>query len=157
MPVMGKAGSKVKFKKQGLYDPQFEHDACGVGFVANIKGQRSHNILDRGLEVLINLAHRGACGADTETGDGAGILIQSSHEFFSTECQGAGFSLPDDKDYGIGMVFMPINPKERKICEQVVQDVVSNEGQLFLGWRDVPVSPSTIIGFWVTARISLID
>src|ERR1051325_2914064 len=103
--------------KEGLYDPQFEHDACGVGFVANIKGVKSHSIVEQGLRILVNLAHRGACGCDPETGDGAGVLTQLPHGFFQGLLNGA---LPKAGHYGVGMVFLPRDPSERAICEAVV-------------------------------------
>src|SRR6266496_861187 len=91
---------------QGLYDPRHEHDACGIGFVANIKGQKSHDIIVKGIQVLINLTHRGACGCDPETGDGAGVLIQIPHKFFVRECEQLGFALPVPGRYAAGMVFL---------------------------------------------------
>ena len=130
--------------KQGLYDPQFEHAACGVGMVANIKGVKSHAIITQGLEVLINLGHRGASGADPETGDGAGVLVQMPHEFFDKECDRLGIALPERGEYGVGMVFLPRDPAQREACEQIIERVVAEEGQRFLGWRDVPVSPDAI-------------
>ena len=130
--------------KQGLYDPRFEHDACGVGLVANIKGVKSHDIITKGLEVLINLGHRGACGADPDTGDGAGFLVQMPHEFFGTECAKLGIDLPESGDYGVGVVFLPRDPAQRSASEDIVERVVAEEGQMFLGWRDVPVSPDAI-------------
>ncbi|MFZ0807068.1 MAG: hypothetical protein WAN03_12825, partial [Candidatus Sulfotelmatobacter sp.] len=90
---------------QGLYDPRHEHDACGIGFVANVRGQRSHDIVQKGIEVLVNLTHRGACGCDPETGDGAGVLIQIPHDFFTRECATLGFTLPAAGAYGVGMTF----------------------------------------------------
>ena len=130
--------------KQGLYDPRFEHDACGVGLVANIKGRRSHEIITQGMEVLINLGHRGACGADPETGDGAGFLVQMPHEFFAKECEHLGIPLPEPGQYGVGAAFLPQEPTQRTECEGAVERVVSDEGQVFLGWRDVPISPDAI-------------
>ena len=130
--------------KQGLYDPQFEHDACGVGLVANITGRKSHAVITQGLEVLMNLGHRGACGADPETGDGAGLLIQMPHEFFVQECSGLGIDLPEYGRYGVGMVFLPQDAEQGRSCEEIIQRVVSDEGQTLLGWRDVPVSPDAI-------------
>jgi len=94
-----------RLRKQGLYDPRFEHDACGVGFVANIKGAQSHDIVQKGLQVLQNLTHRGACGCDPLTGDGAGILLQVPHAFLKKECQALRIQLPDAGGYGVGMVF----------------------------------------------------
>ena len=121
--------------RDGLYDPQFEHDACGVGFVANIKGAKSHTIVQQGLEILVNLAHRGACGCDPETGDGAGILTQIPHAFFQRTLDGL---LPKAGHYGVGMVFLPRDPGERALCEAIVSKIVRDEGQTFLAWRDVP-------------------
>ena len=130
--------------KQGLYDPQFEHDACGVGLVANIKGAKSHIPITQGLEVLINLGHRGAAGADPETGDGAGILIQMPHEFFAKQCEALGIPLPEPGQYGVGVAFLPRDPAQKAMCEGMVERVTSDEGLGFLGWRDVPVSPDAI-------------
>src|SRR6185369_14411932 len=93
---------------QGLYDPRNEHDACGMGFVASVRGEKSHSIIEKGLEVLVNLTHRGACGCDPETGDGAGILIQIPHKFFVRECEQLGFALPTAGRYAAGMVFLPV-------------------------------------------------
>ena len=93
---------------QGLYHPNQEHDACGIGFVASIKGHKSHDIIEKGIQILINLTHRGACGCDPETGDGAGLLIQIPHEFFVRETARLGFTLPPPGEYGIGMVFLPV-------------------------------------------------
>ena len=96
---------------QGLYDPRHEHDACGIGFVANIEGRKSHDIVLKGIQILINLTHRGACGCDPQTGDGAGILIQIPHAFFERECSRLGFTLPAPGEYGVGMVFLPVEPQ----------------------------------------------
>ena len=136
--------SMHRLEERGLYDPRFEHDACGVGLVANIKGVKSHDVVTRGLEALINLGHRGACGADPETGDGAGILLQMPHEFFAEQAESVRIDLPDRGDYGIGMVFLPQDPAERGRCEQIVDEAVTREGQTLLGWRDVPVTPDAI-------------
>jgi len=133
-----------KLKKQGLYDPRFEHDACGVGMVANVKGLKSHSIVKQGLEVLCNLEHRGARGADPETGDGAGVLIQMPHEFFAGQCSALGFDLPEAGQYAVGMTFLPTQPDKQKAIEKHIQDVVELEGQTLIGWRDVPVSPGEI-------------
>ena len=133
-----------KLVKRGLYDPQYEHDACGVGVVANIKGVKSHDVIQQGLEVLINLGHRGACGADPKTGDGAGILLQMPHQFFSKECARLGITLPPLGEYGVGMVFLPQDPAQREECERIFEDIVREEGQIVLGWRDVPVDHSAI-------------
>jgi glutamate synthase domain-containing protein 2/glutamate synthase domain-containing protein 1/glutamate synthase domain-containing protein 3 len=125
-------------KAQGLYNPEHEHDACGVGFVVNIKGQRSHEIVLKGLQVLDNLTHRGACGCDPLTGDGAGMLLQIPHAFFEHEAAKLGFELPAPGAYGIGMVFMPLDAHKRKACEAIFEHVVREEGQQVLGWRTVP-------------------
>ena len=130
--------------KQGLYDPQFEKDSCGVGFVANIDGTRSNRIMRQALEVLLNLSHRGACGCDPETGDGAGILLQIPHEFLSRECQKIGWTLPDPGHYGVGMVFLPRESGPREQCQSLFESVIQEEGQHLLGWRDVPVNNRAI-------------
>ncbi|MFZ2062327.1 MAG: hypothetical protein WAU82_15045, partial [Candidatus Binatus sp.] len=129
-------------KKQGLYDPAHEHDACGVGFVVNIKGERSHDIVVKGLQVLDNLTHRGACGCDPRTGDGAGILMQIPHEFFASEAARLGFKLPAPGEYGVGQVFLPLDAVKRRECEDAFERIVNEEGQQLLGWRDVPVVES---------------
>ena len=129
-------------KKQGLYDPANEHDACGVGFVVNIKGERSHDIVVKALQVLDNLTHRGACGCDPRTGDGAGILLQIPHDFFSIEAAQLGFALPAAGEYGVGQVFLPLDAVKRKECEDAFERIVNEEGQRILGWRDVPVVES---------------
>ena len=130
----------------GLYDPRFERDACGVGLVADIGGRKSHEILEKGLEVLVNLAHRGACGCDPLTGDGAGLLIQIPHDFYRVRCAAEGIELPAPGEYGVGMVFLPPDDVHRSACEALVQQAIEAEGQRFLGWRDVPVD-SSAIGF----------
>ncbi len=131
-------------KAQGLYDPRHEHDACGIGFVANLSGEKSHDIVTKGIEILINLAHRGACGCDPQTGDGAGVLIQIPHAFFEGECSRLGFPLPSPGEYGVGMVFLPVEPHERMSCEAIVEEIVRDEGLTVLGWRDTPVNANTI-------------
>jgi glutamate synthase (NADPH) large chain len=129
---------------QGLYHPSQEHDACGIGFVANVKGQKSHEIIEKGLQILINLSHRGACGCDPETGDGAGILIQIPHAFFQRECAQLGFHLPEPGSYGVGMVFLPVEPQQRLICEGIIERTTREEGLSVLGWRDTPVTGDAI-------------
>ena len=129
---------------QGLYDPRHEHDACGMGFVASLRGEKSHAILDKGLEILINLAHRGACGCDPETGDGAGITIQVPHTFFARECPASGFSLPDAGEYAVGMVFLPVETHPRLQCEGILERILREEGLTVLGWRDTPVDETAI-------------
>lgn len=128
--------------KQGLYDPQFEKDSCGVGFVAHIKGIKSHNIVSKGLEVLVNLTHRGAVGADPNTGDGAGILIQIPHEFLQKEAIKAGFVLPEEGQYGVGMVFLPQEPNARNYCEGICEKELLLEDLKLIGWRNVPLNES---------------
>ena len=128
----------------GLYSPAFEHEACGVGLVANVKGRKSHSVIEQGLEVLINLGHRGASGADAATGDGAGIMVQMPHDFIVSVFGKVGIAVPEQGDYGVGMTFLPRDPDERAHCEAVVERIVVEEGQRFLGWRDVPVSPGNI-------------
>ncbi|MBV8632320.1 MAG: glutamate synthase subunit alpha, partial [Silvibacterium sp.] len=129
---------------QGLYDPANEHDACGIGFVVNIKGEASHDIVLKGLEILLNLQHRGACGCDAETGDGAGILIQIPHEFFAREVKALGFSLPAPGKYGIAMCFLPVERQQRLACEGLLEKISREEGLTVLGWRDTPVDVDAI-------------
>ena len=123
----------------GLYRPESEHDACGVGFVAHIKGQRAHSIVEQGLKILANLDHRGAVGADKLMGDGAGILIQLPDEFYRAEMAMQGIDLPPPGEYGVGMIFLPKEHASRLACEQELARAVKTEGQVLLGWRDVPV------------------
>ena len=130
--------------KQGLYDPQFEHDACGVGFVVNVKGKQSHEIIQQALTVLLNLDHRGACGCEVNTGDGAGILIQMPHGFLQKVCVPARIELPDPGHYGAGLVYLPPDAHERRECEQIFGKIVAEEGQHVLGWRDVPTNNSPL-------------
>ena len=133
----------MKFKypeKQGLYDPQFEHDSCGVGFVAQIKNLKSHQVVQQGLRLLCNLDHRGALGADPDTGDGSGILIQIPHHFFVEECQQAGFYLPEVGEYGIASIFLPQDPVARRHCGEVIESHIVENGMDLLGWRDVPIN-----------------
>jgi glutamate synthase (NADPH/NADH) large chain len=129
---------------QGLYDPRWEHDACGIGFVAQISGRKSHDIITKGIQVLINLTHRGACGCDPETGDGAGVLIQIPHQFFARECGKLGFTLPPAGEYGVGMVFLPVEPRPRLECEGILERIIQEEGLTVLGWRDTPIDGSAI-------------
>jgi glutamate synthase domain-containing protein 2/glutamate synthase domain-containing protein 1/glutamate synthase domain-containing protein 3 len=129
---------------QGLYHPTHEHDACGIGFVASIKGQKSHDIILKGIEVLVNLTHRGACGCDPETGDGAGVLIQIPHQFFARECATLGFTLPAPGQYGVGMIFFPVEKNARLQCEAVLERLAREEGLSVLGWRDTPVDGSAV-------------
>ena len=130
--------------KQGLYDPQFEHEACGVGFVVNIKGKKSHAIIQQALQVLLNLDHRGACGCEYNTGDGAGILIQPPHDFFRLVAREAKVALPSPGEYGVGMLFLPPDPAQRAECEKVFAQIVAEEGQVLLGWRTIPTSNASL-------------
>ncbi len=136
-------------KKQGLYDPSFEHDSCGVGFVCNIKGKKSSEIIKQGLQVLKRLSHRGATGADPKTGDGAGILMQIPHRFFVKVCGKSKIDLPNLGEYGTGLVFLPTDIKERQFCKDVFSQVINSQSGIILGWRKVPVNDSEI---GITAR-----
>ena len=130
--------------KQGLYDPQFEHDGCGVGFVCDIKGRRSYDIVKKGISVLERLSHRGAVGADPKTGDGAGLLIQIPHDFLSNKARECGIALPDKDHYGAGLIFLPREDRERDFCIKTLERIVGEQRQRLLGWRDVPVDNSII-------------
>ena len=125
-------------KIRGLYDPQWEHDACGIGAIVNISGARDHAIVEHGKQVLLNLMHRGAAGADESTGDGAGILMQLPHEFLAEEADRLGFALPAPKRYGVAMLFLPRDAAVRRKCEELFRRAVEKEGLALLGWRDVP-------------------
>ncbi|HEV8225899.1 MAG TPA: glutamate synthase central domain-containing protein, partial [Methylomirabilota bacterium] len=129
---------------QGLYDPAHEHDACGVGFVVDMKGRKSHAIVDQALQVLKNLLHRGACGCEVNTGDGAGILIQMPHAFLARECGRLGFTLPAPRHYGAGLVFLPRDAAQAARGRAILESVVREEGQAVLGWRRVPTDDSPI-------------
>ena len=131
-------------EKQGLYDPQFEHDSCGVGFIVDMLGRKSHTIVRKALQVLINLEHRGAKGCEINTGDGAGITMQVPDEFLRTEAKKIGIRLPVAGRYGVGMVFLPRDPESRRRCEEVFTAAVERTGQKVLGWRDVPTDNSPI-------------
>ena len=130
--------------RQGLYDPRYEHDACGIGFVANIKGRASHKIIEQGVEVLVNLTHRGACGCDPETGDGAGLLLQIPHGFFLKQAASLGFSLPDPGAYGVGMIFVAPDHAKTRRAQQMVEEVIQAEGLRLLAWRRVPTNAKAI-------------
>ena len=129
---------------QGLYDPAQEHDSCGVGFVVDIQGRKSHRIVSNALTILQNLLHRGACGCEENTGDGVGMLIQKPHKFFLRECAKSGFRLPDEERYGAGLVFLPRDAAEAEQCRQAFQRIVAEEGQTVLGWRAVPTDDSLL-------------
>ncbi|NHN31932.1 glutamate synthase large subunit [Paenibacillus agricola] len=130
--------------KQGLYDPQFEHDACGIGFVANIKGKPSHEIVGQALKVLCNLDHRGGQGSESNTGDGAGILLQIPHSFFKAEFAREHIELPEPGQYGVGMVFLPQDATARTACEQILEATITEIGQKLIGWRTVPTDNSSL-------------
>ena len=130
--------------RQGLYDPAHEHDACGMGFVVDLKNRKSHDIIEQALQILVNLEHRGACGCEKNTGDGAGILIQMPDAFLRKECAKIGIELPAPGQYGAGLVFLPTDETARKECERLFEETVREEGQEVLGWRDVPVDDSMI-------------
>lgn len=130
--------------KQGLYDPRFERDNCGVGFVCDIQGAPSHDIVEKGIKVLERMSHRGAVGADPKTGDGAGVLSQIPHRFYSKVCAALGITLPGPGEYGTGLIFMPRNKKDRFDCGNIIENIISEEGQIFLGWRKVPVDDSML-------------
>ena len=127
-------------KAQGLYDPAYEHDACGLGFIAHIKGRKTHEVIAQGLSILKHLTHRGATGADPLQGDGAGILVQLPDAFFRRACGKLGITLPAIGQYGVGMVFLPQEPASRVACEQEIERAIHAEGQVLLGWRDVPTN-----------------
>jgi glutamate synthase (ferredoxin) len=131
-------------REQGLYRRQFEHDACGVGFVAHLDGVARHSIVEQGVTILKNLEHRGACGCDARTGDGAGILTQVPHKFFRKACAALDIDLPAPGDYAAGMVFLPSDLSEASFCQQIFERVVAQEGQTVLGWRDVPTDGDCI-------------
>ncbi|MDO9309693.1 MAG: glutamate synthase large subunit, partial [Deltaproteobacteria bacterium] len=130
--------------KQGLYDPQFEHDACGVGFVANMKGKKSHEIISQALEILVNLDHRGACGCEPNTGDGAGILLQMPDKFLRSACAPLGIELPEPFHYGVGMVFTSPKAPERNAARHILEKILVEEGVELLGWRNVPTDNSSL-------------
>jgi glutamate synthase domain-containing protein 2/glutamate synthase domain-containing protein 1/glutamate synthase domain-containing protein 3 len=130
--------------RQGLYDPQFEHESCGVGFVVNMKGNASHEIVEQGLQILVNLEHRGACGCEENTGDGAGILIQLPHNFLTAVAKEEHINLPAPGHYGVAMVFLPPEKQIRQKIEERFEQIVRAEGQKFLGWRTVPTDNSTL-------------
>ena len=120
-------------KRQGLYDPQHEHDSCGVGFLVHLKGDRSHKLIRDAITALNNLSHRGACGCEVNTGDGAGVLIQIPHEFLSEIVQPCGFELPERGAYGVGCLFFPKKPEAQEAGKRLFESIVAGEGQIFLG------------------------
>jgi glutamate synthase domain-containing protein 2/glutamate synthase domain-containing protein 1/glutamate synthase domain-containing protein 3 len=129
---------------QGLYDPANERDACGIGFVVNVNATPSHDIVSKGLEILVNLQHRGACGCDKETGDGAGILLQIPHAFFAKETAQLGITLPAPGEYGVAMCFLPVEQQQRLACEGLLEKISREEGLTVLGWRDTPLDVNAI-------------
>jgi len=129
---------------QGLYDPRNEQDSCGVGFIADMKNRKSHDIVEQGLSILHNLDHRGAVGADPKMGDGCGILVQIPHKFFAAECAKLGIWLPEEGQYGVGHLFMPRDPEGFKLVEELVSKAIADEGLQVLGWREVPVDSSDL-------------
>ena len=131
-------------QKQGLYDPQFEHDACGVGFIVQMKGQKSHDIIEQALTILLNLDHRGACGCETNTGDGAGILMGVPHKFLKKVAAAAGVTLPKAGEYGVGMIYSSPDAAIRARSRQIFEQIVTTEGLKVLGWRDVPTDHSSL-------------
>ncbi|MDZ7781008.1 MAG: glutamate synthase large subunit [Gemmatimonadota bacterium] len=143
-PAPGSTRSQYLPARQGLYDPSNEHDACGIGFVANLHGSKSHDIVDQALQILINLDHRGAVGADPTMGDGAGILVQMPHALLSEVAPEAGIDLPELGEYGAANVFLPNDPDLRQRCEGILEKFVAAEGQQVLGWRDMPVDRSVL-------------
>jgi len=130
--------------KQGLYHPGFEHEACGIGMIANINGEKTHNIVQNAINILCNLEHRGGQSADTSTGDGAGILTQIPDRFFQKQCSKENILLPREGEYGVGMVFLPKDRELRRQCRAIIEGLIDEEGQTFLGWRPVPTNESFI-------------
>ncbi|MDY5482086.1 MAG: glutamate synthase large subunit [Veillonella caviae] len=135
---------QARLEANGMYSSQFEKDACGMGFVVNIKGKKSHDIIDDGLRILERLEHRGGAGADKDTGDGAGILVQIPHEFFKRECEVLGINLPPAGEYGVGMIFAHKYESLRNEQKRIFEEVVREEGQVVLGWREVPVDGTKV-------------
>ena len=134
--------NKHRAEKFGLYNPANEHDSCGVGFIAQIEGKKTHEIIEKGLDILKNIDHRGAVGADPLMGDGAGITIQIPHNFFKSEMKKQGIDLPGEGEYGVGIVFLPKEKASRLACEKSINRSILLEGQRLLGWRDVPTDDS---------------
>ncbi|WP_301172838.1 glutamate synthase large subunit [Brevibacillus nitrificans] len=131
-------------ERQGLYDPIYEHDACGIGFIANLKNKANHEMVKKGLEILCHLEHRGGQGSDPETGDGAGILTGIPHSFFKKSCEELGFKLPAQGKYGVGMLFLPMDETLRQTYEKQLEEIIIKEGQKLLGWRTVPTDATKI-------------
>src|SRR5262249_30866830 len=129
---------------QGLYDPALDKDSCGVGFIADIKGRRSHKLIKDALAILCNLEHRGAVGAEPRAGDGAGILVPIPHKFFAKKADRLGFSLPKAGEYAVGALFMPRDPDWRQVIRDIYSQMIKREGMTLLGWREVPTDNSTL-------------
>ena len=125
---------------QGLYDPRHEHDACGVGFICHIKGAASHDVVSNALLLLENMTHRGACGCEVDSGDGAGILVKMPDAFLRRECKKQRISLPAAGRFGVGMVFLPQDAAARYECQRILERIVQDNGMVVLGWRDVPIN-----------------
>src|SRR5689334_21404791 len=128
----------------GLYDPALEKDSCGVGFIADIKGKKSHKLIEDALAILCNLEHRGAVGADPRAGDGAGILVQIPHKFFARKAERLGFRLPEPGEYAVGALFMPREAAWREVIRSIITDQIKAEGLTLLGWREVPTDNSSL-------------
>ena len=130
--------------KRGMHEPWYEHDACGVGFIADLNNNKTHTVVKQGIEILENLEHRGAVGAEPNSGDGAGLLIQMPDAFLRKECEILGIKLPPFGDYGSGIIFFPSDNDEREAAKQTFEDCVSDLGQKVIGWRDVPTNNSSL-------------
>jgi len=131
-------------EKQGLYDPAFEHDSCGIGFVANLKNKKSSKTIQDAISMLENMEHRGGCGCEPETGDGAGILIQLPHDFLKQECAALGIALPGFGEYGVAMTFFPKDAEERQQCKDLFVEYAHRLGFKVLGFREVPTDNSML-------------
>jgi len=161
LPVAGAATplserERARFAEQGSYRPSFEHDACGVGFVADVAGRRTHALVEKALSVLANLEHRGAAASDPLTGDGAGVLTQIPHRLLAEECARLGISLGQEGHYGLGMAFMPRDPELAERARDVIKLVIEEEGQILLGIREVPVD-ATVLGPAALASVPRIE
>src|SRR3990172_3507556 len=143
-PFVGSTADPGTPQAAGLYDPALDKDSCGVGFIADIKGRKSHLIVEDGLRILCNLEHRGAVGADPRMGDGAGILVQIPHKFFAKEAKRIGFTLPKPGEYAIGYLFMPTDNNWRQIIRDIWAEIIAREGLTLLGWRDVPTDNASL-------------
>ena len=132
------------YQQQGLYDPRFEHDNCGIGAVVNIKGIKSREVVENALRIVENLEHRAGKDGEGKTGDGVGILLQISHDFFKQEAKSVGITLGNERDYGIGMFFFPQNELKRNQEKKLFEVIVQKEGMEFLGWRTVPTNPEVL-------------